>query len=104
MSLLANVLFVDAGLWDLVSLSETFAFDSNKICQAIAVITEDGIVYSYSTEGIPDSKFASIVSILSAYCSFPGKHICVLRPAVEAVEKIVTENKNDDWFKPGGDL
>lgn len=95
---------VDAGLWDLVSISEENTSDSNKICQAIKVICEDGTVYSYSTEGAPDSIFTKIVTILSAYCTFPTKLLCVLEPSDELVKKVATENKNGDWFKPAGDL
>lgn len=95
---------VDKGLWELVSLSEENSFNDNKICQAIVVITEDGKLYSYSTEGIPNPIFAEIVSILSGYCSFPAKHTCVLRSAFEVVENTVIDNKNGDWFRPAGDL
>ena len=94
---------VDVGLWDLVSISEVNASGSDKICQAIKVICEDGTVYSYSTEGTPDSKFAKIVSILSAYCTFPAKFDCRL-PYGGLEEEKPTENKNGDWFKPAGDL
>lgn len=95
---------VNVGLWDLVSISEVNASGSDKICQAIKVICEDGTVYSYSTEGTPDSKFAKIVSILSAYCTFPEKHEGGLIIDRYPVEYEPTENKNGDWFKPAGDL
>ncbi len=91
---------VDAGLWDLVSLSEHNDFGGDRICQAIKVICEDGTVYSYSTEGVPDSKFVKIVSLLSAYCTFPAKAEVDYFP----VEHKPTNNKNGDWFKPAGDL
>jgi len=94
---------VDAGLWDLVSLSEQNDSSSDRICQAIKVICEDGTVYSYSTEYTPDSKFAKIVSILSAYCTFPEK-IERRLPYVDFEEEKPTENKNGDWFRPAGDL
>ncbi len=99
-SIIAKV--INAGLWDLVSISEANTSDSDKICQAIKVICENGDVYSYSTEGVPDEKFTAIVSILSGYCSFPEKYGCVLKPAFE--EEKTTENKSGNWFKPGGDL
>ena len=95
---------IDAGLWDLVSLSEINASGNDKICQAIKVICEDGTVYSYSTEGTPDAIFTRIVTILSAYCNFPEKYLCVLPGVLPVEEKEVTENKNGDWFKPAGDL
>lgn len=91
---------VDAGLWDLVSLSEHNDSGSDRICQAIKVICEDGTVYSYSTQGTPDSKFVKIVSLLSAYCTFPAKSEVDYFP----VEHKPTDNKNGDWFKPAGDL
>ena len=91
---------VDAGLWDLVTTSNVSESGSDKICQAIKVICEDGTVYSYSTEGVPDSKFVKIVSLLSAYCTFPAKAEVDYFP----VEHKPTNNKNDDWFKPAGDL
>ena len=91
---------VDAGLWDLVTTSNVSESGSDKICQAIKVICEDGTVYSYSTEGVPDSKFVKIVSLLSAYCTFPAKAEVDYFP----VEHKQTDNKNGDWFKPAGDL
>jgi len=94
---------IDAGLWDLVEHSKTNTADSNKICQAIKVVCDDGTIYSYSTEGVPDTRFSQIVSILSAYCKFPSKIIEHLPPADE-YEKKIKENKSDDWFKPAGDL
>ena len=95
---------VDTGLWDLVSLSEVNTSGDDKICQAIKVICEDGTVYSYSTDGTPDAIFTKIVTILSAYCNFPEKYLCVLPGVLPVEEKEVTENKNGDWFKPAGDL
>lgn len=95
---------VDAGLWELVTPSEHNESGSDRICQAIKVICEDGTVYSYSTEGTPDLKFTKIISILSEYCSFPEKHLCDLHAAHEFIENAVTNNKDGDWFKPAGDL
>jgi len=95
---------IDAGLWDLVEHSKTNTADSDKICQAIKVVCDDGTIYSYSTEGVPDTKFSQIVSILSAYCKFPSKITEHIPPADLDEKKIVKENKSDDWFKPAGDL
>jgi len=95
---------VDAGLWELVTPSERNESGSDRICQAIKVICEDGTVYSYSTEGTPDLKFTRIISILSGYCSFPEKIACVLKPGPEIIVNTPTNNKDGDWFKPAGDL
>ena len=89
---------------DLVEHSKTNTADSDKICQAIKVVCDDGTIYSYSTEGVPDTKFSQIVSILSAYCKFPSKITEHIPPADLDEKKIVKENKSDDWFKPAGDL
>lgn len=94
---------VDAGLWDLVTLSELNESSNDKICQAIKVICKDGTVYSYSTEGAPNSEFVKIVSILSKYCTFPVK-LDYIPSKSENEEKKITENKNGEWFKQAGDL
>lgn len=93
---------VDAGLWELVELSGSDVSDSNKICQAIKVICENGNVYSYSTETVPHSIFTKIISILSGYCRFPVKLECVINESEDKDE--TSKIKNGDWFKPAGDL
>ena len=94
---------IDAGLWDLVLPSKTNDSGNEKICQAIKVICEDGTVYSYSTEGTPDTKFVKIVSILSNYCTFPVK-LDYVPPKPENEEKKPVESKDGDWFQRAGDL
>ena len=94
---------VDAGLWDLVLPSKTNDSGNEKICQAIKVICEDGTVYSYSTEGTPDTKFVKIVSILSNYCTFPVK-LDYVPPKPENEEKKLVGSKDGDWFQRAGDL
>lgn len=94
---------IDAGLWDLVSLSKINVSENDKICQAIKVICEDDSVYSYSTEGAPDCRFKKIVSILSSYCTFPEKlDNIVCKDNFDKEQK--PEDKRESWFKPAGDL
>lgn len=92
----------NAGLWDLVSLSDTSRY-KGEICQCIKCICADGSAYAYYAENEPDAAFKAIVSVLSAYCNFPEK-ISLIVPPEDVTPKENPTRKNGDWFKRAGDL
>ena len=107
----------DAGLWDLIKLNSGGEAESDRICQKIKCVCEDGTVYSYSTETTPDPRFSNIVGILASYCSFPKKYAAasvtpgyipvpapIPTPVPAPVADRTAKPKSDGWFETAGDL